>query len=139
MRVISSKNKILRTLLLGVVFFGILLLYFFNNPSNSSHFPQCPFLTATGYYCTGCGSQRALHDLLHLDIAGVARHNLLFIPAVLLIAYHWIRSCNPIRNKATLPDIIYHPKTPIILFAIITMFTILRNISIYPFTLLAPE
>jgi hypothetical protein len=137
--VISSKKKILGTLLLGVVFLGILLLYFFNNPSNSIHFPQCPFLTATGYYCTGCGSQRALHDLLHLDIKGVAKHNLLFIPAFLLIAYHWIRSYSSLSIKAFLPDIIYHPKTPMVLFAIIALFTILRNISIYPFTLLAPE
>ena len=136
---ISSKKKILGVILLGVVFFGLLLLYFFYNPSKSYLFPKCPFLTATGYYCTGCGSQRALHDLLHLDIKGVARHNLLFIPAFLLIAYHWIRSYIPLKNKATLPDIIYHPKTPILLFAIITLFTILRNISIYPFTLLAPE
>jgi hypothetical protein len=76
---------------------------------------------------------------LHFDLKGVAQHNLLFIPAFLLIAYHWIRSYTPLGTKATMPDIIYHPKTPMVLFAIIALFTILRNISIYPFTLLAPE
>nr|WP_281502539.1 DUF2752 domain-containing protein [Arenibacter sp. F20364] len=123
---------------MGIVFFGILLLYFFYNPSKSHLFPKCPFLTATGYYCTGCGSQRALHDLLHFDIKGVARHNLLFLPAFLLIAYHWIRNYAPLRNRTTLPDLIYHPKTPIVLFVIIALFTILRNIRMYPFILLAP-
>ncbi|MBU2906060.1 MULTISPECIES: DUF2752 domain-containing protein [Arenibacter] len=136
---ISNRKKIVVAIILGVVFLGILLLYFFYNPSNSNHFPQCPFLTATGYYCTGCGSQRALHDLLHLDIMGVAKHNLLFIPAFLLIAYHWVRSYAPLKGKESLPDLIYHPKTPIVLFIIITLFTILRNIHLYPFTLLAPE
>jgi|TARA_R110001606_G_scaffold388684_1_gene554220 hypothetical protein len=137
--VISNKKKIFGVIILGVVFFGILLLYFFSNPSSSNHFPQCPFLTATGYYCTGCGSQRALHDLLHLDIIGVAKHNLLFIPAFLLIAYHWIRSYAPVKGKESLPDLIYHPKTPMVLLIIITLFTIFRNIDLYPFTLLAPE
>ncbi|MDX1766862.1 MAG: DUF2752 domain-containing protein [Arenibacter troitsensis] len=136
---ISNRKKILGVIVFGVVFFGILLLYFFYNPSNSYYFPQCPFFTATGYYCTGCGSQRALHDLLHLDIMGVAKHNLLFIPAFLLIAYHWIRSYTPLKNKKSFPDIIYHPKTPIVLFILISLFTILRNIHLYPFTLLAPE
>ncbi|MDL5511557.1 DUF2752 domain-containing protein [Arenibacter sp. M-2] len=136
---ISRRNKIAVAIVMGVVFFGILLLYFFNNPSNSNHFPQCPFFTATGYYCTGCGSQRALHDLLHLDIIGVAKHNLLFIPAFLLIAYHWVRNYVPIHGKESLPDLIYHPKTPIVLIIIIALFTILRNINLYPFTLLAPE
>lgn len=136
---ISNKKKIFGVIILGVVFFGILLLYFFSNPSSSNHFPQCPFLTATGYYCTGCGSQRALHDLLHLDIIGVAKHNLLFIPAFLLIAYHWIRSYAPVKGKESLPDLIYHPKTPMVLLIIITLFTIFRNIDLYPFTLLAPE
>ena len=135
---ISSKKKIWVNLLLGVVFLGVLLLYFFNNPSNSDHFPQCPFYIATGYYCTGCGSQRALHDLLHLDIMGVARHNLLFIPAFLLITYHWVRTYAPLKGKESLPDIIYHPKAPLVLFIIISLFTIFRNINIYPFTLLAP-
>lgn len=136
---ISKNRKIFGVISLGVVFVGILLLYFFNNPSNSRYFPQCPFLTATGYYCTGCGSQRALHDLLHLDIIGVAKHNLLFFPAFLLIAYHWVRSCAPAKGKESLPDLIYHPKTPMVLFIIITLFTIFRNINLYPFTLLAPE
>ena len=139
MLVISKKIKIPLAIILGVVFLGILLLYFFINPSSSNYFPKCPFLTATGYYCTGCGSQRAIHDLLHLNILGVARHNILFIPAFLLIAYHWARNYTPLKNKKNLPDPIYHPKTPIVLFIIIALFTILRNVHIYPFTLLAPE
>ncbi|WP_425489127.1 DUF2752 domain-containing protein [Arenibacter arenosicollis] len=135
---ISKKTKIPLTIILGVVILGILLLYFFINPSSSAYFPKCPFLTTTGYYCTGCGSQRALHDLLHLNLIGVARHNILFIPAFLLIAYHWARNYTPLKNKKTLPDLIYHPKTPLVLFILIALFTILRNVNIYPFTHLAP-
>jgi len=69
---------------------------------------------------------------------GVAKHNLLFIPALLLIAYHGVRTYAPLKGKESLPDLIYHPKTPIVLFIIIILFTIFRNINLFPFTLLAP-
>jgi hypothetical protein len=40
--------------------------------------PQCIFRHLTGYECAGCGSQRAIHALLHGQIA-VAWH---FNPAI---------------------------------------------------------
>ena len=135
---ISNKKHISRFIILGVVSLGILLLYFYINPISSHYFPKCPFLMATGFYCTGCGSQRALHHLLNFNLLGVAQHNILFIPAGLLLGYHWARYYAPHKFKTAMPDLLYHPKTPMLLFIIITLFTILRNIAVYPFTLLAP-
>ncbi|MFD2791677.1 DUF2752 domain-containing protein [Arenibacter sp. H213] len=123
---------------MGVLITGIVLLYYFMDPSSSPYFLKCPFYHITGYYCTGCGSQRALHNLLHLDIAGVMRHNALFIPALLLIAYHWTIKYFPFKNSKKYPDIVYHPKTPVIVFLIVVLFTIFRNIPLFPFSLLAP-
>lgn len=40
------------------------VLYFALDPA-AHPFPRCPVLTLTGLQCPGCGSQRALHALLH--------------------------------------------------------------------------
>lgn len=41
------------------------VIYFQFDPSQHKWFPRCLFLTLTGYQCPGCGTQRALHALLH--------------------------------------------------------------------------
>src|SRR6056297_1458833 len=79
-----------------VLFAGLAVLYFLLNPDETEFFPRCIFHSLTGYYCPGCGSQRAIHNLLHLDIAGVVGNNFLFLPAVLAIIYHYI---HPFLNK----------------------------------------
>lgn len=93
----------------------------------------------TGYYCPGCGSQRAIHSLLHFNFRGVVSHNFLFLPAVLLIFYHYSR---PVINRMfnlRLPDIFYRKHTPVILFGVIVLFWVLRNLPFYPFSVLAPN
>ena len=35
------------------------------DPDESGHYPTCPFLYLTGYYCPGCGSLRMVHALTH--------------------------------------------------------------------------
>ena len=117
---------------------GVLLLVFFFDPAKNLLFPQCLFHEFTGYYCPGCGSQRALHDMLHLNFAGTAANNILFIPAGILIAYHWIRQFLFRKAGVNLPDVLYKKATPWIIFAVILLFGILRNLSYYPFQGLAP-
>lgn len=44
----------------------------------------------TGLECPGCGSQRAIHSLLHLDIAAAFKFNALLVsslPLVILLLY----------------------------------------------------
>ena len=70
-----------------IIIVCIVVLYQFN-PESSSLFPKCPFLALTHLKCPGCGSQRAIHCLLHFDIVGAARYNLLLValmPFLLLL------------------------------------------------------
>jgi hypothetical protein len=123
-------------LLIG--FTGLAVLFFVLDPSRQEIFPRCLFNSITGYYCPGCGSQRAIHSLLHLDFAGVVSQNFLFIPAFLLIFYHYL---HPIVNRYfswKLPNVFYFKSTPWILFGVIIIFWILRNLPFYPFSVLAP-
>src|SRR5215469_5193653 len=42
---------------------GVIVLRDFD-PATSGFFPPCPFHYLTGLYCPGCGSLRAIHQLL---------------------------------------------------------------------------
>ncbi len=124
-------------LLISVI--GLAALFYFPDPARHSLFPRCIFNSLTGYYCPGCGSQRAVHSLLHLDFAGVVSYNFLFLPALLVIAYHYIR---PLLNgllQKKLPNILYLKSTPWIILAVIIIFWIIRNLPYYPFSVLAPD
>ena len=127
----------LKHLGLLVVVMIIAILYFYFNPS-SGFFPRCPLYTTTGIYCPGCGSQRAFHDLLHFDFKGVIGHNILFLLGVVILIYHLIISALNTFYQKKLQNILYHKKTPIVLLVLIIICWILRNIPVYPFTLLKP-
>src|SRR5215469_232196 len=61
----SGKNDRWLTLaMLGMITSGATLLWFFD-PATSGLFPPCPVRYLTGWYCPGCGSLRAIHQLLH--------------------------------------------------------------------------
>lgn len=66
------------------------LIYFFFNPADSNLFPKCPFYWLTGLKCPGCGSQRAIHSLLHLDLETAFKYNALLIfslPIIIILGY----------------------------------------------------
>jgi hypothetical protein len=61
------------------------------DPERPGHYPVCPFLFLTGYYCPACGSLRAVHALLHGDPMLAMHRNPLLVAALpLLVAgYVW--------------------------------------------------
>jgi uncharacterized membrane protein (GlpM family) len=62
-----------------------LLGYHYFDPSHSHLAPKCPFWLLTGYYCPGCGSQRAIHAFLNGHIWEGIRYNYLLVPALLYV------------------------------------------------------
>src|SRR5580693_9291812 len=56
--------------MLAAVAVGAVLLELFD-PATSGIFPPCPFRYLTGWYCPGCGSLRAIHQLLHGTAGGM--------------------------------------------------------------------
>ena len=64
------------------------------DPNQPGHYPTCPFLAMTGYWCPGCGSLRALHALAHGDVATALARNPLTVLATagLLVGFVlWVR------------------------------------------------
>jgi len=129
--------KLKHIIMLGL-FIGLAFFYFMVNPSGVDYLPKCPLYTTTGIYCPGCGSQRATHDLLHLDFKGLVHHNLLYLLALILLFYHGvILFANKFLNK-NWQSILNHPKTPMLVLVIIILFWIFRNLPFAPFNSLAP-
>lgn len=68
--------------MLAGIALALILVYGWFDPARFVLFPKCLFHTLTGWDCPGCGSQRALHALLHGRIGEAFSHNQLLILAV---------------------------------------------------------
>jgi len=123
---------------IAVGIIGLGLFYFFINPQEVNFLPECPLHATTGFYCPGCGSQRATHQLLNFNIFGALQQNVLYLLSLMLLGYHLIVTGINTIFKKQLFNYIYHPKTPLIILVLIIIFWMLRNIPYYPFNLLAP-
>ena len=111
---------------------------YFVDPRVAGNYPPCPFLYLTDCYCPGCGSLRAVHRLLHGDLPGAFGYNpltiavlpFLAVGAVECVARRWGR---PLLPWSRMPPLVAWG----VLVAIIA-FWALRNVPMYPFTILAP-
>lgn len=113
-------------------------VYFEINPSGQSFFPKCPFHSLTGLHCPGCGSQRAIHDFLHLNIIEGFKHNFLIGLGILVLGYKlYLMIYSKFYNEKK-SNLLYNTKTPWIILVLIISFWILRNIPYEPFLYLAP-
>jgi hypothetical protein len=119
-------------LLAGVYFFAF-------NPAEQTHlFPSCPFHAVSGWYCPGCGSQRAIHQLLHGDFVRAWGYNPLVFFAILMVGYHWgVQGLNQLKG-VQIRNLIYRPLTTWIILVLVLAFWILRNLPFAPFDSLAP-
>lgn len=136
----NSRNIILK---IGatVLLFAIFIIYFYqNNPSDEgSSFLRCPSNLLFNINCPGCGTQRAIHHILHLEMIDALRFNALFVlSSPIILAVILIMIYNFIFNKSVQIPIISNKYILISILIIIIGFGVLRNISIYPFTLLSP-
>lgn len=60
------------------------------DPGVAGHYPGCPFLMLTGWYCPGCGSLRALHALTSGDVSTALARNPLTVLVVALVVAGWV-------------------------------------------------
>jgi len=118
---------------------GLSVLYYFQNPSNSRVFLQCPFHWATGYHCAGCGSQRAIHLLLHGDLYSAFRMNPFMVLSLpLVFAGVWTQAKNYLFQTKDRIKLFYNKWFIYGYFGLAVLYWIVRNFSFPPFNWLAP-
>lgn len=62
------------------------------DPHESGSWGFCPWLFLTGTYCPGCGGLRAVNDLTRGEVGAAASSNVLFLSAIPLVGWFWVRS-----------------------------------------------
>ena len=120
--------KLRRIASLGVVAAaGAWVLYTFP-PAAYGFYPRCPFRLLTGFECPGCGTTRALHQLLHGNIEQAFRLNpmLFVLMGVALFAL-------PSFLRGRQPQFLMQPWFAWAAFFVLTGYWIVRNTPLYPF------
>ncbi|HYC92214.1 MAG TPA: DUF2752 domain-containing protein [Thermoanaerobaculia bacterium] len=97
-------------------------------PTEHGFYPRCIFKLATGLDCPGCGSTRALHQLLHGNVEAAFRLNpMLFVMlAVALCALPGILRGRP-------PRFLQQPWFAYSALIVLGTYWIFRNTPLYPF------
>lgn len=126
-----------------IIAIPLLIAYlYFEHYANSGDIwsKQCSFHQLTDMECPGCGGQRAFYHLLHGNILTALQYNALLIIGLPFFIYIYFLLCKVyiIRDKEILKRVNLPPYTGYIVIAILLIFFILRNIPVWPFTLLAP-
>lgn len=134
----SDKRKYITAI--GIVFLVAVLYYFyFYDPSDKENvYVSCTFKKFTGWDCAGCGGQRSLHHLLHLEFKEAFRYNaflVLLTPYFLILIFYAIRDF--LYGKGYPRSIWFSVKMALFFSGLIILYTIIRNLPYYPFNLLA--
>lgn len=111
---------------------GAAYLFVFE-PGKSGFFPACPFRLLTGFTCPGCGTTRALHEILHGHFTAAFMLNPLLLLAIPFLLFALLRySVIVMRGGVPRPNAM---PAPLIyaLFVVIVSFWIFRNTPFYPF------
>jgi Protein of unknown function (DUF2752) len=91
-------------------------------------FPKCPFYSLTGWLCPGCGSQRAIHQVLHGHFASAFHLNALFLPAMVYALSGYVSAFFLPARWASIRSKWYGIPAAWISLAVILIFWIGRNL-----------
>ena len=130
----------LRTVYAALAVMGVAAaaaVYLFD-PRDPGLYPVCPFFGLTGCYCPGCGTLRAVHQLMHGNVVAAFGYNVYAMLALPVIAYSF--AVGGLRAYGLpAPPRVFIPASWIwaLLFAVMA-FWLLRNLGFAPFSFLAP-
>ena len=124
----AIKNKSFYLFLFPVLLV-VGMVYYFNNPAESWFFLKCPVNYVTGLRCPGCGSQRAIHELLHLNFKQAFAYNPLLIAAIPYTALGIAFNTETLKTRyPKTRKFFYGQRALYVVLVVVILFFILRNI-----------
>lgn len=122
-------RKIILIAVVGLMLMIAVFVFYQFDPDEVSFFPKCPFLLSTGYKCPGCGTQRALHSLMHLKIWDALKQNaFIFFAIPYIFVGVYIEYFGGKQRYPKLERVLFGRYSAIILFVGIVLYWIVRNI-----------
>jgi hypothetical protein len=83
----SRGRRALYLVALALAPIACVVLYLFNPAAEDDPYPNCPFFLLTGFFCPGCGSLRAYHQLLRGNLGTALGLNPLMVLALPAMVY----------------------------------------------------
>ena len=108
------------------------------DPREAGNYPVCPFIGVTGYHCPGCGTLRALHQLLYGNPVSALGYNLLTVLSLPFLGYAFaVGGLRAFRVPAPRPLFVNSKLIWGLVFGVVA-FWALRNVPVEPMSILAP-
>ena len=104
------------------------LVVAFVDPSEPGHYPTCPFLFLTGWYCPGCGGLRMAHSLMHGDVAAAFGLNPLAMLLLPFVVYLWVRWAVSAAKGVPLRSVLLRPPVMYSFVGVLGAYWIIRNL-----------
>lgn len=112
---------------LALLPFGCVLLYL-RDPAGGGIFPSCPFRVITGYECPGCGTGRALHQLMHGHIRAAFGLNVFAMLVLPILVYAGLSSLSLTFRGIPLPSVHVPPRLLWGIPVLVVSFWVARNL-----------
>ncbi|QXJ25443.1 DUF2752 domain-containing protein [Actinomadura graeca] len=112
---------------LGGVAAGVLVVAKVD-PNEPGHYPGCPFLFLTGYYCPGCGATRLVHALAHGDVGTAFGFNPVVFLLLPVFGYLYVRWTVLAARGRPMQSQLLRPVAAYGLVGVLLVFWIVRNL-----------
>lgn len=124
---IAARRSVVIAVIAAVAV-GVMVVFYLLDPAQSEFMPKCAFKLLTGLDCPSCGSQRAVHAVLHGDFPTALSFNPFLVLSIpYFIAVMWGYAVF-IPGSAAVRRIAHHRYAMLSYVALFCIWWIARNL-----------
>ncbi|MFC0041996.1 DUF2752 domain-containing protein [Actinomadura rayongensis] len=131
-RTLTARRPVPRALagpaVVAAVTVGAVTLIGLVDPHEHGHYPSCPFLAISGYYCPGCGGLRMVNSLVHGHVGAAFGSNPLAFLLLPVALYLWGRWTWLAAHGERMRSALFTPAAGWTAFGIALVYWIVRNL-----------
>ncbi|MGA5816555.1 DUF2752 domain-containing protein [Kitasatospora sp. NPDC094028] len=100
------------------------------DPNAPGHYPDCPFLAATGWWCPGCGGLRCVHALARGDLTSALHDNAAAVLLLGVLAVLWLRWGWAALTGGASPRVAVGARRWALIGLLVLVFAVVRNLPV---------